>query len=381
MKKQIMSSKIVLAALALVLAGGTPALAITTEWVGVGGTTTTIGADVYGNWTSPANWTNGIGINASLDVFIGPVAANGGRVLMNSNADGFGANEFWVGGHNAAILPKIQSLTLSGGILQHTDGTVSQKNSRLGDGGTAVDQGIVKQTGGTFYMNKGELRIGANVAVGGNGLYDISGGTFSTAAGLFAGGNVVLGSRLNQFPAAFARGELRISGNATVDLGLPATAPQALGFGKGDGSYGSSVLSVIGSAATVNIDSIQMANGAPTFNSGLINFTFDQTGVSTIHVARSANLAQGFLNVDYTGLSLGYGDYFDLMVGDQITVNASFNLDPSDTTDWQLVKLGDGLAGGGTDTLRLIHIVPEPTTLTLLGVGLGAVLMVKRRRE
>jgi len=56
-------------------------------------------------------------------------------------------------------------------------------------------------------------------------------------------------------------------------------------------------------------------------------------------------------------------------------------LDTSDTSDWQLVKLGDGLAGGGMDTLRLIHIVPEPTSMTLLGVGLGAVLMVKRRRE
>lgn len=378
-----MSSKNpLLAALALVLASGSPALALSTTWVGTGGTTTTVGADVYGNWTSPANWNNGIGINASLDVFIGPVAANGGRVLMNANADGYTANEFWVGGHNAAILPKIQSLTISGGILQHTDGTVNQKNSRLGDGGTAVDQGVVTQTGGTFYMNKGELRIGANIAVGGNGLYNISGGTFSTAGGLYSGGNVVLGSRLNQFPTGFTRGELRISGNATVDLGLPATAPQALGFGKGDGSYGSSVLSVIGSAATVNIDSIQMANSAPSFNSGLINFAFDQTGVSTIHVARFANLAQGFLNVDYTGTPLTTGQTFDLMTGDQITLNSSFTLDASDTALWQLSKLGDGLVGGGTDTLRLTYVgvVPEPATMSLLGLGLGATFLAKRRR-
>lgn len=378
MNKQMKTAKLILAAVFLPFAS--TALADVTNWVGADGTTTTVGPDTYGNWTSPANWTNGIGINASLDVFIGPIAANGGRVLMNSNADGFGANEFWVGGHNPSILPKMQSLTISGGILQHADGATTQRNSRIGDGGTAVDQGVVTQTGGTFYMNKGELRIGANIAVGGNGLYNISGGTFSTAGGLFPGGNVVLGSRLNQAPTGFTRGELRISGNATVDLGLPATVSQALLFGKGDGTYGSSVLSVTGSAAMINIDSIQMANNFPTFNSGLINFTFDQTGVSTIHIARLANLAQGFLNVDYTGTPLLSGTFFDLMEGDQITMNPSFNLDPGDTTDWQLAKLGDGQVGGGTDTLRLTFVgVPEPSSIAL--VGMGAAFLVRRRRS
>lgn len=355
-----------------------------TEWVGSAGSTTTASGNVYGNWTSGANWTNGIGIDASLNVSIGPVAANGGRVIMNSNADGFGTDELWVGGRNASVLPKIHSLTISGGILQHTDGSVIHKNSRLGDGGTASEQGVISQTGGTLYMNKGELRIGSNVVVGGNGLYDISGGTFSTAGGLYAGGNVVLGSRMNQYPTAFSKGELRISGNATVDLGLPVTAPQALGFGKGDGSYGSSVLSVIGSQATININSIQMVNGAPSFNSGLIKFSFDQTGVSTIHVAKGANLAQGFLDVNYTGTPLANGSFFDLMVGDQIVSNSSFNLDTSDTTDWQLSVLGTGvLDDATTDTLRLTYVgvVPEPASMTIALVGLGCLFVIRATRR
>ena len=358
-----------------------------TEWVGTAGSTTTAAnGDVYGNWTSGANWTNGIGVNASLNVLIGPVAANGGRVIMNSNADGFGANELWVGGRNPALLPKIHSLTISGGILQHTDGTASgiNKYSRLGDGGTALEQGVINQTGGTLYMNQGELRIGANIEVGGNGLYDISGGTFSTAGGLYAGGNVILGSRMNQNPTAFSKGELRISGNATVDLGLPVTAPQALGFGKGDGSYSSSILSVIGSQATINIHSIQMVNAAPSFNSGLIKFSFDQTGVSTIHVAKGANLAQGFLDVNYTGTPLANGSFFDLMVGDQIVSNSSFTLDTSDTTDWQLSVLGTGVLDDATsDTLRLTYVgvVPEPASMTIALVGLGCLFVIRATRR
>jgi len=380
---------IILTVLALTFAVGALPVAVadtSTEWVGTAGSTTTAAnGDVYGNWTSDANWTNGIGIDAGLNVSIGPVAANDGRVIMNANAeDGLATNELWVGGRNTSVLPKIHSLTISGGILQHTDGSVTHKTSRLGDGGTALEQGVISQTGGALYMNKGELRIGSNVVVGGNGLYDISGGTFSTAGGLYAGGNIVLGSRMNQNPTAFARGELRISGNATVDLGLPVTAPQALGFGKGDGSYGSSILSVIGSQATINIHSIQMVNAAPSFNSGLIKFTFDQTGVSTIHLAKGANLAQGFLDVDYTGTPLANGSFFDLMVGDQIVSNSSFALDASDTTDWQLSLLGTGVLDDATsDTLRLTYVgvVPEPASMTIALVGLGCLFVIRATRR
>jgi hypothetical protein len=291
------------------------------------------------------------------------VAANEGRVIMNANADAFSADELWVGGP----LPKMHSLTLSGGTLQHTDGSTAHKTSRIGDGASDSDPGVITQTGGTLYMNKGEMRIGANVTTPSHGLYDISGGTLSTAGGLYAGGGIVLGSRMNQFATGPTTGELRISGTATVNLGAPATAPQALGFGAAHGEAGSSILSVSGALATIHVDSLQMANSFVGYNAGLINYSFDETGVSTIHVTKTANLAQGMLNVNYTGTPLAYGTTFDLIVADVITTNASFTLDPGNSTLWQLAKLGDGLVGEGSDTLQLVYLGNPPLAITHAG--------------
>ncbi len=82
----------------------------------------------------------------------------------------------------------------------------------------------------------------------------------------------------------------------------------------------------------------------------------DQSGPSTIHLARFANLAQGVLNIDYTAPQPPAAACFDLMIADQIAISPSFTLDPADALAWQLVKLGDGLSGGQTDTLRLVYL-------------------------
>lgn len=339
-------------AVALLLACGGTALAQINNWDGVGGAAVT-GPNglVYGKWTDGANWDHGDPFGSSKDDRVGTVEANGGRIWMDQ--------EFWV----TPYIPssKLGAFSISGGTLQLTDGVSIYKTPRVGDGAASTNPGIVTQTGGTLYMNRGEMRIGSNITLASYGLYDISGGEFSTADGLYPGGNIVLGSRLNQFSAGPTRGELRISGTAVVNLAKPLGAPaQALLFGAAHGEEGSSVLTIIGSAATVNIDSLSMVNNYPTYNAGLIQFQFDQTGPSTIHLARFANLAQGVLNIDYTGPQLPSGAYFDLMIADQISISNSFVLDPNDAFDWQLVKLGDGQSGGPSDILRLVYLGGQP---------------------
>jgi hypothetical protein len=180
------SQKSILVAALVIFSAKSLLMADITIWHGAGGTTTDVSGTIYGNWTSAGNWTNGIGVNNTLDVVIDETTENGGRILMNRDADNFSDNEIWVG--FAPAPSKVGSLTINGGILQHLDGAGAHKTSRIGDGGL----GVLKQSGGIWYMNKGELRIGNNNNAGGNGLLDISGGTFSTSGGLYPGGHVMI---------------------------------------------------------------------------------------------------------------------------------------------------------------------------------------------
>jgi len=76
-------------------------------------------------------------------------------------------------------------------------------------------------------------------------------------------------------------------------------------------------------------------------NSGVINYSFDESGVSTINITGTgASLAQGYLDVNYTGSSITSGTTFTLMDtgtgGGAITMASTFTLRPEDQTNWQL---------------------------------------------
>ena len=171
---------------------------------------------------------------------------------------------------------------------------------------------------------------------------------------------------------------MRISGHANIDLGIASSGGPALGFGTGDGSPGSSVLSIVGPDATISIDSIRMANlGAaapapgPYLDTNRIRFIFDETGVSTINltgtfaydpgtgeVEVSAILAQGKLEVIYTGSTEpALGANFDLMVGDFLLQDPTFALDPAAAANWSLAIVGTQTPGDASnDVLRLTFI-------------------------
>ncbi len=347
------------------------ASADTTFWNGFGGSTTEAGGILYGNWTFPGNWTNGIGVNNTLEVIIEESAENAGRILMNRDADGFSDNELWIG--HVPSPSKMGSLTLNGGLLQHTDGATNHKVSRIGEGGI----GTLKQTGGILLMNSGELRIGNNNTSGGIGLYDLGGGTLSTVQGLYPGGNVMINRNKAPNGGTTARGELRISGNAVVELGAPDTNGAALGFGPGTGAPGSSILSIIGPDATIHMDSITMLTASPftMTNTSIVRFAFAETGVSTINLTgdfvydgtnpASAVLSGGVLEIEYTGAGQpASGASFDLMVGDVILNDGSFALDPDAAANWSLALVGTEMPGDGEmDVLRLTFVSgPLPKT-------------------
>ena len=322
------------------------------------------GGTTYGYWTNASNWSGASFSNQPS--FLPVVDGQGYPVFMN--------DEFWMS--SSVANAKMGALSLSSGTIQHSDGTGVYRNGRIGASGSST----FTQTGGVFYYNKGELRIGENAGsdTSSNGLYTVSGGTFSTASGLYAGGNVVLNR--NQASSNFQQGELRISGNATVNLGQPVTVAQALRFGGGNGATNSAILSIIGSQANVSVWGLEMANITSTARNGLIQFSFDQNGPSLINLTGTivnsagvaANLTQGYMHIDYTGTQLTPGQTFNLMTAATGTIamnNSLFSLQASDTANWQLQLIN------GSTTLQAVY-VPEPSAAMLLSFGAGAGVFV-----
>lgn len=372
---------------ALILTCGSMAHAAFPEyrnWIGAGGATTTIGAVVYGNFTDPANWQENSAPNNFVHLaVIGTVAGNGGRVLMD------GGDMFVSSIDPAPQFSTVGGLEINGGIFQiRQDGSLNPKTIRIGDGANA--NGVITQTGGLFSMNTGELRIGNNNTTGGHGLYAISGGTLSTATGPYPGGKIFLNRNKIESQNTSSYGELRISGTATVDLGRTVGNANgnltsfALNWGPGNAT-----VSVEGPSAAINVDSLLMRN-VGTVDLGVLRFTFDDLGVSTIHVngtytaAQSATagataiLSQGRLLLDYTGCAFPTGTTIDLMTADKIIVDPSFVLDPSNVGIWSLSVVGTGVMGDGQlDVLRATLLsgsfpgtsifVPAGTTQTTSG--------------
>lgn len=174
-----------------------------------------------------------------------------------------------------------------------------------------------------------------------------------------------------------ARGELRISGTAVIDLGLRDNGAAALGFGPGTGAPGSSILSIIGPDATIDIHSLTMLTAAPytMTDTSIVRFAFDEAGVSTVHLtgnfvydgtnSASAILSGGVLEIDYTGASQpALGTTYDLMVGDVILNDGTFALDPAAAVNWSLAIVGTGMPDDGEmDVLRLSLVSgPLPKT-------------------
>ena len=324
---------------------------------------TTINGETWGLWMG--NWNNGYsGNNASYIGTINSTAANDGRVfcdltdLFIADSDG-----------------KIGSLTMTSGTLQAPTAAAGNTRTMVIGSGYVGGRGVFQQSGGTFYMSSGEMRLGEfrSAAGAGNGLYDISGGLFSTTGGLQPGGNVVLHRSNQPMATGTSRAELRISGSAVVDLGVPDDPTAALGFGPGTGE-GSSILTVIGSQASINIASMRMdftaTIGGVVPNSGVINYSFDESGVSTINITGTgASLAQGYLDVNYTGSSITSGTTFTLMDtgtgGGAITMASTFALRPEDQANWQLDLVDTNKA------LRLTYIGSTIVGAITINVGSG----------
>ncbi len=353
----------------------------------------------------------------TINVASGTTYAYGDGSLANSGLIS-GAVSIVKSGSGAQILGGANTYTgtttLSAGTLRSGTGTVG--NSAFGSGVLALNGGTL--TSGT---DNGARTFANNVSVGG----DVAFGDATATGGLAFSGTVDLGNATRTlttvqtltFSGPISNGGLIKSGTALLTMTgnntySGATTVSAGGL-KVNGVLGSGSLSVAASAwlmgtGTINGPVTISGTLTPGASPGVItlgSLVLTPTSSTVIEIASA-----GTRGTDYDGVSildaggLTYGGTMTLAFGgsaiDNNTTFDVFSFTGSSAGSLAAIESSGFYAGTwtplGSGTFQLVKdaqtitfsqssgdviVVPEPTTITLAAVGLGAMAYAFRRRH
>lgn len=290
---------------------------------------------------------------------------------MNKKVMKWGVVALLVAGFTSANAVNVIVRNTGGeGIWSETNIWSSAKVPVSGDSVYIRNNGIVTLNS-TAATNMGNLYIGENTA-----------GTLKITAGgyLNVTGNVAIGrtgaytniGTLSIEGGTFVKNGSIIVGNGTVTGIVSISSGSLMGsieMGSASATYdGGDTLRVIGSTANISGTNFQAGNGS------IVEFIFDASGISMLNYSGITRFATGSQIIVDGAAYTGGAQTFTLIGGGDI--GTSLGSPTIILTNFAAGTTYDFDTAGNVFTVTTI---PEPATIGMLGLGAGAILLVRRR--
>ncbi|MDG1358344.1 MAG: PEP-CTERM sorting domain-containing protein [Akkermansiaceae bacterium] len=240
----------------------------------------------------------------------------------------------------------------------------------------------VSWTDGNNWSTNNAPTAGDTMNIGGSAIVDFD----TTFTSSLSNGSVVINVsstaqlNLNGGALTFADGNSNTSPiNIGDDAVLNITGGTHNLYGRVD-IFGGGTIRVTGDDATINLRQLAKSGGASTFE-----FFFDDTGVSSLDYYSYFNPINQILSVDgsaYTGPYVSSGTQFNLINTTNLSGNefqaaniSIVGLGQEGNTDYGYILTQDQ----ASDDVFITVFVPEPSSTALLGLGLGSLLLRRKR--
>jgi hypothetical protein len=241
------------------------------------------------------------------------------------------------------------------------------------DSGAADTSNVILQTGGTSTTSITAPFTPANpfdiLIVRSGHTLDLSADVDLTGIPTWIG-QTGTGSTINQTAGTFTTANLTLG-----DVGQPGTGTYNL---SGTGSLSAtavnvvqnSIVGVTGSAANFSATSLTIESGS------MLDFTFGPAGVTPVGLSGAFNVTSGaLLGVDGSAFTGSAGSYDLVTFGG----NTGTFADPADVTISGFAGYNAAVGYDSTRMFVTLSTIPEPSSLSLLGVGATALLLLQRR--